>query len=271
MSKSRGFVYAAVGQKYVDEAAQSARTLRKHHPKHPIALVTDADAKADALFDEVILIDDPKKSIEDKLQMDLAPFDRTLFLDTDTLIAADVSDVFDLLDSFDLVFHQPSMGYHYKLDGVPHSFPEPNTGVIGWRKSEAISAFFELWRTYFKEYESEMSREWDQRSFRHAAIASKDLRLGILPYEYNFMPYWPIPAMRNAMILHGRPFDMLQSVAKSVNESHGARTYVPRVGIVKHYSSHSLGELAGLSMRYAALFGWQALRRAKNTLQGRGR
>ncbi len=257
-----GVVYTATGQRFVDEAARSAASCRLHNPRLPIALVTDANSRAADLFDPVIRVGNARMGIADKLEMQRAPFERVLFLDTDTLVLGPLDEVFDLLGHFDLVYHQPTSGYHYRLPGVPPVFSEPNTGVIGWRRGPGAEAFFANWRERFLEYEGEMGREWDQRSFRHAVLLTPGVRPGPLTAEFNFMPYKPKVANRAVVVMHGRPFEEIERVGRLMNERAGPRAYVPKIGVARHHADHSVGELFRLAARYALVGLHQGMRRA---------
>ncbi|EHK02479.1 hypothetical protein HRED_04318, partial [Candidatus Haloredivivus sp. G17] len=69
-------------------------------------MITDQHREDDA-FDEV-RIEEPNEG-SDKIQyMDKSPFNKTLLLDTDTLIVDDITELFDLLEQFDIAFaHNP--------------------------------------------------------------------------------------------------------------------------------------------------------------------
>ena len=239
-----GIVYVAFGASYIEEAIEASRATRIFNPGVPICLISDSMIEYPE-FDLHIHAARHEPVIRGKLEMFSSPFQKTLFLDTDTEVFAPLGEVFELLDRFDIVFQQDSSGYHYKLDGVPHAFPEPSTGVIGFRKSAAINEFARLWADYFDRYVAEMGREWDQRSFRHAIYVS-NLRFAILPPEYNFLIYFPQYAMGDLKVIHGRPRSKRAAVKRLMDRTLGPRVHAPRFGCVGFYSQMRLTSIAML-------------------------
>jgi hypothetical protein len=177
--------------------------------------------------------------------MHLCPYDLVVFLDTDTYVAADLSELFEILEYFDIAANQISSGYHYKLDGLPNAFPEFNSGVIAFRNTSKVKLFFEEWTKYFLIYQETLQNTWDQMSFR-MVIYKSDLRIAPLPYEYNFMVYFPGYAMTDLKIVHGRTFEKLKRVAKEMNQELGHRVYLPRIGVVKYFYRMSIGQMGKL-------------------------
>jgi hypothetical protein len=255
-----GAVYVAFGQKYVDEAAASATSLRTHNPNLPICLISDS-REAVHNFDTHVYAERQSPAIRGKLEIFKSPFERSLFLDSDTLVFAPLDEVFELLEAFDMVFQQDSSGYHYKLDGVPHAFPEPSTAVLGFRKSVKMDRFAASWAKYFDAYTSIMGREWDQRSFRHA-IYTSDLRHSVLPPEYNFMPYFPQYAMGDLKIMHGRPPELLHKTKRLMDKQLGPRVHVPRLGCIRHYHQMTIPSFGLLGTKALGGLCFESLKRA---------
>ena len=115
----------------------------------------------------------------------LTPFDRTLYLDSDTSIAQDISSIFDILDRFDICAAQAMLRNSYisKIawqKSLPVGFPPFNTGVILYRKTQEVITFFEQWSKAFAEF----GHRHDQPTFRELLWSSK-LRVIALPPEYN--------------------------------------------------------------------------------------
>src|SRR5690606_24189743 len=85
--------------------------------------------------------------------MRLTPYDKTLFLDADTFVCDDVSELFVLLERFDLAVAQDTYriySYDYAIlkehfHKIPVSSPVLNTGVIVYKRSSAIDCFFADW------------------------------------------------------------------------------------------------------------------------------
>ena len=126
-----GFVYVATGECYRGEAAVAAAQLRRTNPGARICLIADR-AEGPVFWDDFVLLDRPAFGFRDKLAMHLCPYDRFVFLDTDTYVGADLTEVFQLLDHFDVAGHQLFEGHDYRLPDVPDAFPEFQGGMLDY-------------------------------------------------------------------------------------------------------------------------------------------
>ncbi|MFC1830915.1 hypothetical protein ACFL0S_02710, partial [Thermodesulfobacteriota bacterium] len=103
---TRGVVYIATGEKFVEEALISAQSVRKCMPEMAIVLFTDLAELVDnppEPVNSVVLLSDVRKSCLDKMYPLLdTPFDRTLFLDTDTYVCDRIDELFEVLDHYDI-------------------------------------------------------------------------------------------------------------------------------------------------------------------------
>lgn len=233
--QNHGFVYVATGDHFVGEAAVSAQSVKAHNPE-PVCLITDQPC-ANPVFDHVILRPDLRRDVSAKLAMDACPFERFIFLDTDTYIAAPLGELFDVLDAFDLAVPAALGGYHYELPGCSPAFREHSTNVIAMKRGPALEAFMVRWRQYFAEYENVMGREWDQRSFRRAAYETVNLRLCSLGDEYSLSPYPGGLLCRDVRIFHGRPPAALREMERETNRRAGYRVYWGGFGCLHDMSS----------------------------------
>lgn len=223
-SPSEGVLYIATGKQHIQEAVYSVSSLKKHMP-HVHATIFLTEPINDHPFDEVVMIrqleaHNPKK---DKVfYMNQSPYERTLFLDTDTYIVSDCSELFALLDKFDLtVAHAPCRNGD-SSNGVPASFVEMNTGVMLFQKIALVKEFFLEWRRlYKKKCEVEIS-PLDQPSFREALFKSK-LKFCTLTPEYNYRFIFPTFAQSEVKILHGR-HPNLPEIASQINSKLVCRT-----------------------------------------------
>jgi hypothetical protein len=181
-----GVLYVASGADYVDLAIQSARSLREHEPEIAIDLVTDLPENLPAgLFDRVTARYDMHE--REKLRaMPVSRFERTLYVDSDTLFVAPLGDLFDILDRFDCALcHDVRRDWSLIRQGrdhaTPYAFPQHNSGVFLYRRSPVMLAFL---------------REWAERFFADDAVLrdqiilkdmlwESDLRYYVLPPEFN--------------------------------------------------------------------------------------
>lgn len=187
---TQGILYIAAGAKYIRAALHSADTVRKHCPGLSTHLFADWEpqgfdfGRSPHPFTSVDAIDQPhRRSKVDYIAR--TPFDRTLYLDTDTALNADVRGMFQILDRFDIALaHAHRRGAAVRLRPwrvpLPQAFPQYNGGVILYRRTPAVAAFFEDWRRSFHE----AGFLQDQTTLRELLWLS-DLRMATLPPEYN--------------------------------------------------------------------------------------
>lgn len=187
MAEARGFIYATTGADYTALATQSARSLRAVVPGARIDLFTDQLAPdPGGPFDRAHPLDDAflRPKFEALIR---SRFERTICLDADTLIVADPSDAFDVLDRFDLAMaHDPYRNTDHATatwgTAIPAAFPQFNSGVIASRQGDRTRA---LWQGVIDAMRAEDLRS-DQAVLR-ALLYASDLRIATLPPEYNLM------------------------------------------------------------------------------------
>lgn len=248
-----GVIYVATGAKFVAEAEKSLATLRKTNPDLPAMLLTDS-APANPERWDTLSVDASLKGVRgaSKLYMDRAPWERCLFLDTDTHVYSDLSQGFTLLDRFDLAGDHYHSGHHYQLPGLPSSFPEICSGVLFWKKNERTSVFFDLWREFYHgDPETYGGRKWDQKSLRYAVWLS-DVRFIDLPSSYDLITYFPAVIEGPVVIAHGRSAINLDRMKQRMSSSEQLRAYVPGIGMMRHPSDMSLFESLWVIWRITA-------------------
>jgi len=180
-----GVIYVATGPDYRALAQASARSLRAVEPGLAVDLFTDDPAAAEpGLFDAVHEIADPHP--RSKLDcMAKTRFERTLFLDADTLVLSPLGDLFDVLERFELALaHDVRRASALIRTGhaveTPYAFPQLNSGVLLYRRSAAMLAFLADWARRF----AETGGTRDQPVLRDMLWQS-DLRFWVLPPEFN--------------------------------------------------------------------------------------
>jgi len=232
---NEGFVYVATGEAYVAEAVASAESLRRAMPTARVALVTDAspDPETARRFDHVTVRPEAQRRPIDKLLAWEAPFDRCIFLDTDTRVAGDLSGLFRVLDNFDLAaVPELARGWDYQLPGVPDAFAEFNTGVVAFRRTSAAAAFFAEWRSRHELLARTEGFVSDQPAFRWVAFDGQ-ARVAALPSEYNFISGQPNYTMWRILLLHGR--DEPDVLLPRLNAGLGPRVHVPGLGRIEGF------------------------------------
>jgi hypothetical protein len=177
-------------------------------PGVPIVLFTDQKPDDKDGFDEVIHLCEPHAlwHINKLIAMLRSPFEKTLLLDTDTCVCADISGLFAVLDRFDLAMaHDRAYIHDFPADtGVPDAFVEPNQGVVAFRRCDAVQRALQEALNWTEKLRAQSGAyPYDQAPFRIALFHSH-VRIATLPLEYNcrFASYGYLNGV--VRILHGR-------------------------------------------------------------------
>jgi hypothetical protein len=194
----RGVLFIATGEKYVRAAKRAAHTVLKNCPDLPIHLFTDSKCR-DSFFNNssfpfttVGIIDNPNSRSKTEF-MARTPYDLTLYLDSDTAVKKNITDMFRILERFDIAMahaqHRSAGNLKPWRITLPSAFPEYNSGVVLYRKSPFVIKVLEDWGNHFKTdwIEAGIRNEQldhDQTSLRELIWLS-DLRIATLPPEYN--------------------------------------------------------------------------------------
>ncbi|PLX66950.1 MAG: hypothetical protein C0603_09780 [Denitrovibrio sp.] len=208
-----GFVYSATGLKFKQEAMLSIKSLRKQMPTTPIAIFLDNAEDFDTtLVDYYFILPEPEYGFGDKIPaMMMSPFKHNIFLDTDTYILHDLSELFALSNIFDFAAtHAPIRNckiHGEEFTGDKTCFPEYNTGVIVYQKNRATMDIFKQWQSDYNLFCKEKKiHPHDQQSIR-TILSTSIIKQYVLPEEYNFriIENVPVFARHTVKIVHGRP------------------------------------------------------------------
>jgi hypothetical protein len=236
LDRSVGVIYVAIGARFVPEAILSANSVRRFLPDVPILLFTDQAIEVAQGFDEIVQVaaPHPQAHINKLIAMTQSPFEKTLFLDTDTYVCADISDLFAILKRFDIAMSQ-ERAYRDIFPantGVPDAFVAFNQGVIAFKRSDAVrEALQEALRWTERLHASSGVYPYDQAPSRIALFHST-VRIATLPLEYNcrFANYGYLTGV--VRILHGRlPKAAMRTedfdrVARTLNRATVARVFI---------------------------------------------
>lgn len=232
-----GTVYIASGKKYIEEARQSAATLKKKMPDMKITLIS-SEHIIDPNFEQVIVMNNPQYSLLDKVNyITNTPYDYTLFLDTDTFISEAFDELFVLLEKFDIAVAHEQTRISYPVTGLPDSFPEMNTGVILFKKSPQIKQLFQDWINFYERDLKKLPKpKHDQPAFREALYKnSENLKLATLIPEYNCRIEKAVFIQSTVKIfhMHSKPERMsLPDLAAYINQKNIIRVYIPGLGLL---------------------------------------
>jgi len=200
------------------ETVESATSVKRHNPNIHITFVTNAAiAKDFEVFDEVKPITAAKKVHRAKYyEMALTPYERTLFLDSDTRVLVDVSSFATILDTYDIAMARRIQDRRYDWQfGLLDSY---NSGVVLYKMNEAVATLFERWAYY---YLHGKASKHDQRSLWHAL---RDplvrVKIATLPPNYN-LTFRPTSYLFSGkvFIVHAR-VEEARNLAESVLNRH---------------------------------------------------
>lgn len=238
-----GVFYVATGDQFRAEALKSVRSLKRQHPNLHTTLFSDQPCEA-GHFDRNIVLPHPKFSNQDKVEcFQLVDYEKAIFLDTDTHVAGDISDLFDLLEHFDFAAVMDcARGYWYHEWSLPDCFPEVNSGVIAFGNSPKTKKLFADWLTYYEEskvwqrrYWRQKERVWDQPGLRRALYLAKDIRMVVLPTEYNALRHFGTYLWGKVKIVHGRA--NIEAVAERMNRNTNLeRAFFQGMGVIAEFS-----------------------------------
>lgn len=255
-SSSFGVFYVAGGKKYVDEACNSARSLKRINPSLKISLACNQDPQSPDLFEQIIPIDEEISCRNEGLLFKvkylyaLSPYDKTLFVDTDTFFASDCESGFEILNYFDIALcHAPVDKFYPVLKSGKKLDCKPlNTGVIFYRKNDINDVLFKSWLELYSQKLAVNSslNESDQTSFVEALMSSNS-RLYPLPSEWNARFFCINTFCEPVRILHGYSSN-LENIARLINTSPNAhRVWIPHfkkcINFKPYTWRHTLGKI----------------------------
>lgn len=259
-NQSCGYFYIAVGMPWVKEAAASAYSL-KRFTKFPICLITDQLDYKNEIFD-IILYEKMETNFVSKIYgLQHSPFERNVFLDTDTFVCSNIDNLFNVLDLYDISLCTDSFVHSYNfIDRYQPNFkiryegvlPQYNTGVIVYNWNDSVKKLVDDWLVIHQK----MGIPANMPSFREAVIDNYDkVKVAILPHEYNFHGTLTFRiAYTEIKIIHDRlqekkgtitrvmaSFDKMEQIAKKMNKTHVKRLIVPYFGAIPYnYSPYKI-------------------------------
>jgi hypothetical protein len=233
-------MYSAVGRQYIDEAIESARSSLRHNAL-PHLLFSSEEVPASEIPEGLSVARfEPISTypwVDRIANMRRSPFERTIYLDTDTYIVEEIGHVMDLFDHYDLAAAF-SPGHRGLNDPeVPLAFCEYNCGVIAWRSTEPVADFMRDWEeTHVAWLEEDVleglpgnrehpSRSYpgDQPAFRRCSW-QHGMHVCVLPHEYNLRLGFTTTVVGKVRVIHGR-FPDYERLAAQINRKLTPRTF----------------------------------------------
>lgn len=164
----RGVLYVAYGEKARDQAQVSIKTLRRHAPGLPAAVVGDKPLPGADLHVPFPEADRGARTQKTQIYT-LSPFAQTLFLDADTELVASPEPGFRLLQYVDLVLgqdvtrnfadnhwphlNQAEVAYTQQVLGGSRHFMYFNSGAIFFRRNERVEQMMAAWHEEWSRFQ----------------------------------------------------------------------------------------------------------------------
>ena len=137
----------------------------------------------------------------------MSPFENSIYLDTDIILARGIDDLFELLQryplfaSLDTARKREIMSKKIReYREIPYAFGEVNTGLIGFNdfsKKNILAKWPDIFHKYINQ-----SGGWDQPSFR-ILLWKEKVNIYILPPEYNIRSKKLLERLKNSRDLLG--------------------------------------------------------------------
>lgn len=155
---NKGVIYIVCSSnRHFDEAIRFISSLLEHNQGTNITIITDMRREPSVDVNIREFHSPVYHPLKEKCRMmGESPYDKTLFLDTDTRMFGDVSPIFDYLDNYDLaVANAPDVDRDKERFSeeffVDYKIPNIyNTGVVGFNNNDKVDKFFNLWWDRFK-------------------------------------------------------------------------------------------------------------------------
>jgi len=206
-----GVLYVAFGERWRLEAKDSLASLRQVS-EVPVAIVTDSpwsDEPQPNLF--VVRSAGSGFAVKPQHILTSSPFEKTLFIDTDTRIIKDPTPAFGLLSYYDIGVRFGGPQLNEEPDLLFHT--QCNSGVILFRRCAAVTEVAQLWLDEYTKALSAQGKQEDLRGlgdqrYLALAIAKSKARPVHLAEYLNFALFESILTYSPLVIVHGHQKDL---------------------------------------------------------------
>jgi hypothetical protein len=214
---SRGYLYIIAGQElYFKEALESIRSLKAVTPDAHVTMYSDtAFEDPEGLIDhfEIREMDTSERMYDGKVHhIADSPYDRTIFMDSDTYVLEPMEPLFGLLDTHDLAMVQapgPKCGTRREDGSLIEGHNLYNCGMMVFKKSEPTLNLFQRWNELFDKQVPNQgfmigyNQRREQPAFALAAYES-DASIYTLNHCWNIRVRGPAHLLGTPKMLHAR-------------------------------------------------------------------
>ncbi len=283
---SNGAIYIVTQDpRYVAMLRTSAERLKKLMPQLPITVFSEFPVEG-PWFEKVVRVESSGDGLYDKTRlMGESPYERTIFVDADIYVAQAFPELFSLLDRFDCAatheeYADTDWFHRYPRPDIPASFPEFNTGIFLFKRSDRMDSLFAQWRTLYEAYLREYPNlPVNDQPFFRAAVYHHDARIATLTREYNCKFRGQGYLTGPVKVLHGHvdlklDVDQISKAIAVLNASERPRVYIAGKvfeqkltgRLVSRRKAHKVGQYPELPGSILV----RRARRVKELLQQRG-
>lgn len=229
--------YLAYGERYLNEAVRSANSLLKFHPDARLTLLSPETITPDPFRETVIVNRYEKRNVQKSyalaslmeefdLDREYDPSEWCLFLDTDTLVLGDLSQVHPLMGTHDIAMvHAPNRktGWREFSDETIDAERDFNTGVIFFTERAIHKGLFSEWHRNVvnKSYNNDQTALSEIVRVMGAMVSTH-----VLTAEWNLRTGFSNVLDGEVRIIHGRghTFDAARD---KVNKEDTRRLWLP--------------------------------------------
>jgi len=163
-TESKGIITIAIGEKYAGQAIYLSYSCMLNSPHTIRAVITDLPEKLSNFYDIIIPYNNQNDPFSVKTKLfELSPFEKTLYLDADSLVFHPIDDYWNYLDNNFYVYEGAKLtdGEWYfdvkNICQIIHTrwIPKFNSGMLLFDKSENTKQIFDTAHYYFKNHQKE--------------------------------------------------------------------------------------------------------------------
>ncbi len=115
----------------------------------------------------------------------------------------------------------------YVPDGVPWTFPQPNTGVMAFSKCSAVKRLLNRWLLNYRKQLQSFPRPGHDQPGLQQALYQEKINFSVLGPEYNLRIPYPSSLSAPVKVLHGRCNSFSQIEFQINRDPHKMRVYIP--------------------------------------------